>query len=508
MSQAKRCVVRAVGAVAAVWLGGCGAEGTLQEGAAGPDVQATSEAELRRAVVPAKELVITDRSVVESPLETRFDPRHPSGRAPQGAWSFGRAVHNLLPAEQRGDAAAASRFVVQWLEHWEVAQAPSASVRPSAPRATMRTVVLEPWKLASGCSAGPESDDSCTLDMARAPFQLIAIVNRPDLRIVAPDDTAIGGEGRFVFQVVGPTLSQTLAGETFIADAAPSPQKFTVIFEYSLPVSHRFETLRWAQRWHQLGALPFGPAYNALLRSVTNDFSGPDADRRRPNGSALNQLRTNEVALLGNRTVSTSLPPQLWELREFRLSRETGLLQQHTVNLEPSREYDLPPRGTLERSQQLAELLLSNRDAVLANTHQIPTWMLASSTLVGTGFPAWGSGGTFTTVDGRTVDPELRRAFALNTCGGCHRHETDTRHTPARAATTGTFLHLSSPLALDLVDRPADLSTTSLSAFLRDEVAAPTTERPLGGPRYADFTRLLHLQPQDVCNATGLRVCG
>jgi hypothetical protein len=295
---------------------------------------------------------------------------------------------------------------------------------------------------------------------------------------------------------------------TFIADPTPTPQKLTVIFEYALPVSHRFETLLWAQRWHLLGALPFGPAYNALLRTVTQGFSGPDMDLRRPNGSALNQLRTNEVALLGSRTVSPSLPPQIWELREFHLSRETGLLQQHTVNLEPSREFDLPPRGTLERSQQLAEVLLANRDAVLSNTHRLPPEMLANSTLVGTGLPAWGSGGTFTTADGRTVDPALRTAFALNTCGGCHRHETDTRHTPERAATTGTFLHLTNPRALDLVDRPADLEHTSLSAFLRAEIAAPTPERPLGGPRYADFTQLLRMQPQDVCNATGLRVCG
>src|SRR5688572_33071253 len=70
-----------------------------------------STAPLRRLPDAAKELVIVDPSVIESPVETAFDPAHAAGTDRRGAWSFGRAIHNMLPAEQRGDARAASAFV-------------------------------------------------------------------------------------------------------------------------------------------------------------------------------------------------------------------------------------------------------------------------------------------------------------------------------------------------------------------------------------------------------------
>src|SRR5688572_6058799 len=71
------------------------------------------------AVDPARELVISDASVVESPQETTFDPSRPSGTARQGAWSFGRLVHNMLPPAERDSPAAASQLVLNWLKTWE-----------------------------------------------------------------------------------------------------------------------------------------------------------------------------------------------------------------------------------------------------------------------------------------------------------------------------------------------------------------------------------------------------
>src|SRR5688572_11242663 len=64
----------------------------------------STAASLRRMPDAAKELVIVDPSVIESPIETTFDPARPSGTDRRGAWSFGRAIHNMLPAAQRGDA--------------------------------------------------------------------------------------------------------------------------------------------------------------------------------------------------------------------------------------------------------------------------------------------------------------------------------------------------------------------------------------------------------------------
>ena len=104
------------------------------------------------AVDPAKELVITDASVIDSALETTFDPAHPSGASKKGAWSFGRLVHNMLPKGQRKSSAAASELVFDWLHSWEVDQSPNVGVAAAQARPAIRLLVTNPWKAASGCA--------------------------------------------------------------------------------------------------------------------------------------------------------------------------------------------------------------------------------------------------------------------------------------------------------------------------------------------------------------------
>ena len=84
------------------------------------------------------------------------------------------------------------------------------------------------------------------LDFTKAPFRLMAIAYRPDLRVVGAGAASIGGEGRFVFQVVGPTLGVDAAsGALTIMDATVKPQKFTVIFEIPANVvDMQFATLQ------------------------------------------------------------------------------------------------------------------------------------------------------------------------------------------------------------------------------------------------------------------------
>lgn len=475
----------------------------------------TAAAQLKRQPDAAKELVIVDPSVIEAPVETTFDPSRPSGDDRRGAWSFGRAVHNMLPAGQRGNAVAASAFVTAWLAQWKMDQRPNPLVSPSSARPNIDAIAIGPWRTASGCAT---DDASCVLDMAKAPFRLVAIVNRPDLRIVADDGSAIGGEGRFVFQLVSPTIGRNVVGGPIeIIDATPRPQKFTVIFEYSLPVRDNAGTLKWAERWHELGSVPFGEPFNALLRNITNDFSGADRDPRRPNGNALNQLRTNEVATQGARRFGNEAPlsvPQFWELREFRLSAASGRLEQHTVNIEPSRDFDIArpafptPMGT--RSEELAAYLLANAEAVLASRQVMPAALLGNSALVGSSpFEAWGkasNSGAHSLASGPApgvrVSDAVRNEFALDTCAGCHRHESSTP--------TPHFMHLSDRRAIDAVDQtslglapPAnemDARATILSKMLAADVAP-------GGGRYTDFVELLEAKPKDVKEKSGRRPC-
>ncbi len=487
-------------------LAACG--GLVEEEAPPTAVSAS----LKRMPDAAKELVITDPSVIEAPVETTFDRSRPSGTDRRGAWSFGRLVHNMLPKGKRDDARAASAFVNAWLEHWLADQSPNAAVSPSAARPNIEPLVLGPWRTASGCAA---TDASCVLDMTKAPFRLLAIVNRPDLRILASDGSAIGGEGRFVFQVVGPTLGRNVEGGPIeIIDATPRPQKFTVIFEYSLPVKDNAGTLAWADRWHHLGGLDFGEAFNANLRDLTRDFSGPDADPRRPNGNALNQLRTNEVATVGARRFGAEAPltvPQFWELREFRLT--TAGLAQHTVNLEPSRDFDVarpaftPPMGT--RSTELASWMIANEEAILASREVLPAELSGNSALVGSApFGAWGRSASntaphsFVTADGVRVPDQVRDEFAVDTCAGCHRHES--------ATPTPHFMHLSDRRAIDAVDQATlglappesdrEARAVVLSKFLQHEIAED-------GPRYLDFVDLIAMKPKDVKEKRGRKAC-
>lgn len=495
-----------------------GCAGTIEDPEANDfERLAQSEENLLRAVDPSKELLITDFSVIEAPEETTFDSTHPSGTTKSGAWSFGRLIHNMLPKGDRDSAAAASRFVYNWLGQWEQDQQPNPLVVSlSGKRTRVRDFVIEPWKRASGCAEGT-SDNDCVLDMGKAPFRLVAIVYRPDLRQLAADGKpGHAGEGRFVFNL--------------LVDG--KPVKETVIFEYSLPIRTNMHVLTWAYRWHLLGAFPFGGTYNALLRTITNDFSGPDQDLRRPNGNALNQLRTNELALkhragcaspavppaLCPPAESTSAPTQkLWEFREFHITA-AGLTQVPMAQ-EPSRDFDVAERkdgtrviGTGTRSNELAKWMLDNQAAILAGKHKVPSEWLANSSYVGSGVPAWGQVSSslkqFKYVSGstETIVPEaVRASFALNTCAGCHRHEANAA---TGSAPTPTFLHITDPRALDpseandqaAIAAAAGGRATIISDFLAKEIA-------VDGPRTQDLANLLRSKPWDLKGFAGLKVC-
>ena len=82
---------------------------------------------------------------------------------------------------------------------------------------------------------------------------------------------------------------------------------------------------RWARKWHELGRQKLGSdRYNKTLASITKNFTDAGKASAKVNGNAINQIRTNEVAIGPN-----------WELREFVLDGETGLLKQHTVAKTP-----------------------------------------------------------------------------------------------------------------------------------------------------------------------------
>jgi len=303
-------------------------------------------------------------------------------------------------------------------------------------------LIIERWRTANRCAL-PVEDDDGVLDFARAPLRLLAIVNRPDLRRpVNGTDFPSGGQGRFVFGAIGP------AGEKLF---------FTVIFEYDLPVTDldiplvddaALETRVWGEAWHALGRLPFGPVYNYALFGVTHEFSRRDRTPSRRNGSALFQIRTNEVALSPVPGGDDVGPLGLWELREFIIG-PSGQLVQTTVKQEP----DLSFNG----SDTLAAFVSENLSAILAGQAQVPSSYQGSPFLGGAGptpiILQWNVPG---------IDEDGRHAFAMGTCNGCHLSETGT-----------IFLHV----------KPREAGVRAgISDFLADQLA---------GARQADFNALL-----------------
>ena len=229
---------------------------------------------------PSRELLITHLSVVEDPIRTKWPAGQPFG--PQAAWTFGRLMEKMAGGQDP------SQFTLEWLQKWEsdqVINGYTALARPA-----IKTLVIDPWLAASGGQK---------LKLRLAPFRLLAIVNRLDLRSKEPSGKIWAGEGRFVFGVVDP-------------QGAPLP--FTVIFEYGVKASNASAVKGWAKSWHDLGKIPFGPFFNIKLQSLTDKFANPVCNGR-PNNSCMNQIRTNEVPLD---------PLKVWELREFRIASPSG----------------------------------------------------------------------------------------------------------------------------------------------------------------------------------------
>ncbi len=326
------------------------------------------------SVDPAKELLIRDLSVVNDPVRTNWtgsltDPA-------DGAWHFGRLMANMAGDRDVSD------FIRRWLANWESDRAVNGFVVPNR-RNAIRQKIIDAWpKLPNG-----------KLDPAKAPFRLLAIVNRMDLRNVRSGNA---GEGRFVFGALDPQGAAL---------------HFTVILEYKLLASTQGEALRWAEDWHALGALT-GPDFNSALQALSDRFTGKDIAPRRPNGSAISQVRTNEVSL-GN--------TNLWEMREHVVAQTSsgrlGNLVLHSLNRTP----DVRFRAT----DRLARFVNQTSSSILRGTFSVPTvfenerFRAGSILYDRTGF--WNGDGV-TPITNLTA----RHLFSVNTCDGCHAHETGT----------------------------------------------------------------------------------
>jgi hypothetical protein len=339
---------------------------------------------------PRKELVITDLLVVENHRAQGMGP-----------WSFGKLMGDMAPEGVSGE-----RFVETFFDVWieSALNDPTdflnidGAANPSSEAASIRAdniaAFLESWpRLGNG-----------DLDLAQAPLRLTAIVNRLDL-----------GEGRFVFVFV---------------DESGMALDCTIIVEYKLPPvgpdGEQQPLDWWAQEWHRLSGMRMGSApYMSQLEKLTDRFASRNIAPDWPNGSAIGQIRVNEQ-------LSDSSPGGLglevvpvWQLREFHLDPETGLMDISTVKGNPHLDYNTfhqdedHPNMCIET---LTDYLLENKDDLLSGRFVYDP----SSIQEGVTAPLRGQAFSWLQEQPVPIDmsedewDKVRKAFSRTTCNGCH----------------------------------------------------------------------------------------
>jgi hypothetical protein len=412
-------------------------------------------------VDPWRELMITNVGVVEDPERT-YDVCTGAG-TPMGAWTFGRLMTEM--ANEPVTGIPAGDFVEEWLEQWTqdlTINGWTVHERPTA------QAFIDAW---------PRLPDG-RLDLAQAPFRLLAIVNRIDLRENTVYGGSSAGEARLVFGFLD--CNDELPG-------TPGLEESTVIFEYGIDRNGCFGVRNWAQQWKALGAMtPGSAAYNDALQAITDQFTLANArPTQAPNRSAINQVRTNE-------TIFHNSQDPFWELRESRLPKFCALgapcegwLRHATIAQTPDQSKNF--------SIVLRNFINFNAADILAGAHTVPTSTGGGGSFrgghlpQGSGWP-WNASGI--------LDADARHAFSLATCNSCHRAETSTlfvhienRH-PGTASVlsdflTGEDMPKSDPITdedrtfHDLLDRQAKLdAAVSMTCGLTGEIAVEDLFEP------------------------------
>jgi hypothetical protein len=412
-------------------------------------------------------LMIRDLGVVTDPTRT-WDPCSGAGN-PSGVWTFNHLMTQM--ANQPASGIDPAVFVEQWLAHWQAPQTINSHNVPA--RLQVNNVILNPW---------PKRPDG-HLDLKQSPFRLLAIVSRVDLRRTTSGGGGYGGsatgnfldagEARFVFGLVD---------KQFGCNVSP----FAVIFEYRVPKCECELVKSWAQKWVDLAALvPGTAAYNDSLQVLTEQFVRANANPTKPNGSALGQLRTNEISLAGP-----------WELREFQLTqfpfsflKETTTADTAIDMFNPSVTFDnwiltaVAPALTGPAFQDPipgvplffgGNFLGSNPQTLSTNFF----WGVTAPQI-----PNLSPGG------GNNTFNWGRHRASLASCNGCHGRES------RPAATVARFVHVdpSTPFGF-----PA-----TLSEFLTGVINLPDPQEPGGlPPRSFDDLARREVDIQQVANMT------
>lgn len=366
-----------------------------------------------------RSLMIRDLRVIEDPRLTVNPCDRASDENMNKIWGFGHLMQEM--AKQSG--VSTQEFVESWLATWSKDQAIHSKegflldeISDHTGRALQRKVIRK-WRKRSGGKH---------LDLRIAPFRLLAIVYRPDLGtrspLLAPSKNN-PGQLRFVFGMMD-TKDLNRDGDTHDFFETCRSIEASVILEYEIPALGCERTKSWANEMIHLSHLPLGSKeYNANLARLSHFVVRSGAAPEKPNGSAIGQIRTNEIGL------STA-----WQMREFHIDQDSGLLKQTTVadtfrhhGRLFSKTRNTPHPASLRGSHIMRDEIEENMSMILDGRYTMPEVSAHGQPLLSGGVTLLGPFGRYDDHKLRTPDQrQARFNIGVNTCDGCHTAETGT----------------------------------------------------------------------------------
>jgi hypothetical protein len=357
---------------------------------------------------------MTDLKVVEDPART-WNPCSQTGDV-NGPWTFGTLMRQLASKDPQHIASdsALSVFVKTWLNKWQTDQI----INGDTVKARPTSKIISNWVSKSKAAGSPQGQ----LDMKFAPFKLLAIATRFDLRERGFTlGTIPAGEIRFIFCALN--------------NDCTDKQDFTVIFEYGAPVKNDCDSVHaWGQQIVDLKNFTLGsPEYNDALQALTDRVTRCGSSPKQTNQSSLDALRTNERAL--------SPAPITTEFRQFSLNSSSGKLGETVISLCPMDKYNAQvDNPDVER---MVGWINANRGAIKKDNYTLPAFLVDTVTHDTIPFQAGKTQILDTPVGNAPLayhwdgiekrktpafirNTAARHTFSLNICSGCHAGETQT----------------------------------------------------------------------------------
>lgn len=406
-----------------------------------------------------KVLLITDLSVVADPTRT-YDPCDLDGDGHKGtvdgAWSLKTLLANTsigyIIGPNGKQTVSAQEYINYFLILWKYDQTVNGYTIKARPNIAN---FFPGW---DGTAA--------KLNINKLPFRLLAIANRSDLAAISGMyGVESTGETRFVFGLVDPT------------SCTPQPMTMSINYNnnpyYGGADSQAQGLINLNDAWIALNQYDLGSAnYLNGLEAITDTVTGKPASQY---STTLDSIQTNDFAF-GNR----------WQMRNFVFSYTFYAMTAGPLQTTPDRSYN--------QSSTLQKILLSRSGSysVFCQQGLVPSSNNLGASIDYEADAIWQAGlaayaannpdkfnvsypsGDCTEKPGNllpinTIPPldpsgswtdlqlasELRYAFSLNTCNGCHGGETGTYFNHVTWSQVGNSATLSEFLTGGLVADPA-----------------------------------------------------